>query len=514
MEGLSISEVKSKSKMWVGKLHKLLNTNFDRAFGLDVADRSIEIAELSKMFRFSIENYGRSELPEGIIKDGRILDEKALAEQIKLLLQNVKPRHVSTNKVILSLPESQVFTHHLVLNTMLTGAGLRLLVQKEIMKVMPISPMRMYWDIKAKTMAGGGLSIVFMGIQKDVVESYIRVCNVVGLDVVGLGLEPLSIARLLLTPENTFTAIIDMGTHTTDVSIVRGNDELELTITIPIGGSDMTRVIAQGLNVDEATAESKKIAVGSNTSEELFFLIEPVVKNIAAEVGRVISYFESTFGSKVASVLLVGGASITGGIKEKIGEILKKPVVSATHFNNFETLGILGARGSVASKKSEDKLIPMLYTSVIGLAMLGASNEFENINILKQMPSLQLNNIKRADLLKSGYLSKVTAVRIMLNSRLMLVISSLLCVGSFLTFGYLWMSYNNTGPSYQIKDYKTANISINALSGNLSSILNSLNMANSISTDATSTTPTTTKGSANIGTQASSTAKSVLKKVK
>ena len=94
--------VKQKFNIWIDKIHKLLNTNFDRAFGLDISDKTIEIAELNKLFHFSVENHGRSELPEGVVKDGRVLDEKALAEQIKLLLQNVEPRHVSTNKVILS----------------------------------------------------------------------------------------------------------------------------------------------------------------------------------------------------------------------------------------------------------------------------------------------------------------------------------------------------------------------------------------------------------------------------
>ncbi|MEI6396903.1 MAG: pilus assembly protein PilM [Candidatus Taylorbacteria bacterium] len=491
MEGFSIIDVKNKSRVWIEKIQKLLNTNFDRAFGLDIADGSIEIAELSKMFRFSIENHGRAELPEGIIKDGYVLDEKVLADQIKLLLQNVKPRLVSTNKVFISLPQSQVFTHHLVMNTMLTGAGLRLMVQKEITKVLPISPTRMYWDLKTKTIAGGGLSIVFIGIQKNVAESYVRVCNTVGLDVVGIGLEPLSIARLILTPTNSITAIINIGTHTTDVSVVKGNNDLNMTITIPIGGSEMTKVIAQGLNVDDKVAESKKIAVGSNNSEEIFFLIEPIVKNIAAEVKRIIAYFEKTFGENIDAILVVGGASITGGVKEKISEMLGKPVIPATHFNNFEDLDVLGGKN----------IVPTLYTSVVGLAMLGASNEFENINILKQIPSLQLSGMKKSDLLKSGYLSKTTAIRIMLNSRLMLVISSLLCVGSFLTFGYLWMSYNNMNPSYQIKEYKTVNITAKALSGSMNSILASLN--NNIASSSNSTS-----------TKASSTPQSVLKKVK
>ena len=457
MEGLSISGIKSKSSAWIEKVHKVLNTNFDRAFGLDISDKSIEIAELSKLFRFSIENHGRAEIPDGIVKDGRILDEKALADHIRLLLQNVQPRQVSTNKVILSLPQTQVFTHHFVKSTMLTGAGLRLMVQKEIANILPINPSRMYWDIKVKTIAGGntlgggGVSIVFMGIAKDVAESYVRVCNMVGLDVVAFGLEPQSVARLLLTPSRTNTAIIDIGTNTTDVTVMKGNDELQLTITIPLGGRDMTKAIAQGLNVDEAVAEAKKVALGAGTSDELFFLMEPVVKNIAQEISRVVTYFESTFNEKVDNIMLVGGASIAGGIREKIGEIVARPVEVVSHFNNFDNQAIL-----------DDKVTPILYTSVIGLAMLGASNEFENVNLLKQMPSVQINIFKKRELFNAGYLSKTAALRIMLNSRLMLVIAMLLCGCSFITFGYLLFEYK-VNQTYQIKNYSTGKITPRAL---------------------------------------------------
>jgi type IV pilus assembly protein PilM len=452
-----VDKLKNTSKKWIEKVHRLLNTNFDRAFGLDISDKSIELAELSKLFRFSIENYGRIELPDGIIKEGRILDEKALAAQIRILLQNVKPRRVSTNKVILSLPESQVFSHHLVMNTTLTGVQLRLSVQKEIVKVLPVNLNRMYWDISVKPVQSDGLSITFVGVMKDVAEAYVRVCNSIGLSVISLSLEALSVARLILAPDNVITALVDLGTNTTNVSLVKGNDEIELTISIPIGGRAMTQAIAQGLNIDEVEAEKKKISVGATESDELFFLIEPVIKNISMEITRIIAYYEEASKEKVSSVLLVGGASVMGGIKKEMAEIIGRPVSPVTHFNNFETISALGG------KNNEDKNIPMLYTSVIGLGMLGASNEFNDINLLKQMSGASINNINRTELFNSGYLSKITAARIFLNSRLMLVISMALCVGSVLTFGYLYFTYQ-TSKTYQEKVYRTANLKIDALS--------------------------------------------------
>ncbi len=112
--------------------------------------------------------------------------------------------------------------------------------------------------------------------------------------------------------------------------------------------------------------------------------------------------------------------------------------------------------------------------------MLGASNEFENINLLKQMPPANMNSYKKTELFNSGYLSKGTALRIILNSRLTLVIAVIFCAGSFMTFGYLWFNYT-MNQTYQVKEYKTAKITPRAISGSLNSILNSLNAQNASS---------------------------------
>lgn len=428
-------------------MYKVLNTNFDRAFGLDISDTSIELAELSKLFRFSLENYGRVELPEGVIAEGRIVDEKALVEHIKMLLQNVKPHKVSTNKVFLSLPESQIFTHHFTMVTPLRGDALRALVQKEIVKILPISPLKMYWDVTATPLLTGETNIVFVGIQKEVAEAYVRACNLVGLTIIGFGLEPLSIGRLLLTDGPEVTAIVDIGSRVTNVSVLKGNHDLCLAVSVLKGGHDITAAIAQGLNIDIAAAEEKKIAAGSNMSEEFFFLAEPVVKIISSEVKRVITYYEGTFKQPISKILLVGGASVMGGIKERIAEVTGKPVDASLHFNNFENLGYL------TNKKEGNEALPMLFTSVIGLGMLGASNEFQDINLLKQIPSSKLNIINRTELFRAGYLSKFTAIRIFLNSRIMLAISLAVAVLSIGLFGYLYFSYRLNQAS-QIKIYQ------------------------------------------------------------
>lgn len=485
-------DYKEKSKVLLERLYKVLNTNFDRAFALDISDTSIELAELSKLFRFSLENFGRTEIPDGIIKDGRILDEAKLTEQIKILLQNVKPRRVSTNRVILSLPESQIFTHHFVLNTPLRKEALRALVQKEIVKILPISPLNMYWEIKSTDISIMEVGVIFVGIPKDVADSYIRVCNNVGLSTIGFGLEPLSIARLLIPAGPQITAIVDIGSNVTDISIIKGNSDLFVTISYSKGGRTMTEAIAQGQSIDLVSAEQKKQAIGSGASEEIFFLIEPVVKDIATEAKRVIRYFESISKEKVEKILLVGGGSVIGGIKEKMSEIVGIPTETAVNFNNLDNLQYLSNK-----KYGTQDSTPALFTSVLGLGMLGASNEFEYINLLKQIPSSKLNEIKRSELFRAGYLSKWTAFRIFLNSRIMLAVSLVLTIASLGLFGFLVFKYRLDDVK-QVKVYTTFKESNESLDEIAARTLGGINASSTATSTASSTqaTATSTKGTA------------------
>src|SRR3989339_2255637 len=80
------------------------------SFGLDISDRSLKFARLKKKGRFfKLISWGETELKEGIIKDGEILDEAGLAEAIKRGMEKIKGFPLDTKNVIACLPESKAF---------------------------------------------------------------------------------------------------------------------------------------------------------------------------------------------------------------------------------------------------------------------------------------------------------------------------------------------------------------------------------------------------------------------
>ncbi len=87
----------------------LFNSNLN-AFGLDLSDRSIKVAQLRKKGgKTEIYAYGREDMPEGLIEDGEIKDEERVAEFIKKALSKSRPNPIKSEFVVYSIPEPKGF---------------------------------------------------------------------------------------------------------------------------------------------------------------------------------------------------------------------------------------------------------------------------------------------------------------------------------------------------------------------------------------------------------------------
>jgi type IV pilus assembly protein PilM len=244
-------------------LRDALTIKFDKAFGLDISDRSVEVVELEKVFRFSVVTYGRTELPDGIVVNGKIVDQNSLAEKLKKLLKEAHPKRVSTNKVIVSLPESQVFIQCFVVDQKLKSGALTNYIINKVSLLLPLNIDKTYWDFIEKPLPDKNRKlIIFISVPKDVAGGYVKFCNSVGLEVVSLCVESLSLARAILRNSDRQSLIMDMGAHATNLSFFDSNDKVNMSISIPVAGSEMTEAIKNQLNLELAEAENLKIKFG------------------------------------------------------------------------------------------------------------------------------------------------------------------------------------------------------------------------------------------------------------
>ncbi len=393
-------------------LKESLTIKFDKAFGLDIGDRSIEIIELEKVFKFAISTYARTELPEGIVENGKILNQNVLAEKLKKLLKEAKPHKVSTNKVIVSLPESQIFTSCFEVDSKLKSSALTKEIADKISLSLPISLDKTYWDFVEKPLPDHlRKMIIFVSVPKDIANSYVKFCNSVGLEIVSLNIGSFSLARVVLKSSPNQSLIIDFGSGSTNLSFFDSNDKLNMTFTIPIAGYQMTQSIKSKLNIEEVEAETLKIKYGFKEGDKNTVrpIILPIIEDILKEIKKAIDYYEKTFNQKLEDIYLVGGSTFLPGLVEQMMSTLGKEVkvAKAVYNINFDLL----------TRKGGD--FP-LFANVLGLGMLGASNIFKDINLIKEMPSTEANSVNTLNLFNMGYLTKVNIVRTILNNKYVL----------------------------------------------------------------------------------------------
>lgn len=416
-------------------IKEALTIKFDKAFGLDIGDRSVEIIELEKVFKYSISTYGRIELPAGVVENGQIINQAVLAENIKKLLKNARPKKVSTNKVVLSLPESQVFVKSFTVDAKLKSGDLNRVIIDQISLLLPINLDKTYWDFSEKILNDKNKKlIIFVAVQKEIANSYVRFCNSIGLEIISLGLESFSLARTILKSSPKQSLILDIGSLSTNLSFFDSNDKINMSVTIPLAGDHFTQEIQNKLKFGLAEAEDLKVKNGFKNDKDNIIrpVILPVLEDILKEVRQSISYYEETFNQSLEDIYLIGGSALLPDITKVIKEILGREVQIATcnYSLNFETISNRG------------NPFP-LFANVIGLGLLGSSAGFRDINLLKKMPSAEVNSVNRLNLFNMGYLSKVNTMRTVINNKFVLIIMIIL-IG--IIFAILLQQTKSFGP--------------------------------------------------------------------
>jgi len=390
----------------------ILAIKFDKAFGLDIGDRSIEIIELDKFFRFSVVTYGRIELEEGIIENGKILNKNVLAENLKRLLKEAKPRKVSTNKVVVSLPESQVFVDTFEVDINLKAGPLIKTIVDKMSITLPVLIDKLYWDYIEYNLPDKKRKLIMsFGVPKDIANNYVKFCNSVGLEVVSLCSESFNLARTLLKSSTKQSLIMNIGSSSTNLSFFDSNDKIDMAVTIPIAGEQMTKSIEEKLKIERKEAEALKIKSGfsDNDDNPVRSIILPLLEDLLKETKQVIDYYEKVFSQKLDNIYLIGGSSLLPGIVDIIKSNLQIETTLANSAYNIKL-------NSLDAKKD---YFP-LFANVIGLGMLGVSSGFSNLNLLKKMPASEVNLVSKLDLLNMGYLSRVNTFRMIINNKFVL----------------------------------------------------------------------------------------------
>lgn len=316
------------------------------SFGLDLSDRSIKIAKLSKRGAgFVLENFGKLALEEGLINDGAIVSEKRLAAMIIKSIGKLKSGKIPSKYVSCSLPEQKSFLRVIQLPQVEEGE-IEDAIRWEIEANIPMKLSDVYFDwqiIPALHKKVSHFDILVSSAPRDLVDSYTKLLIKAGLKPLSLEPESLAIARCLIKSgiSEKPVLIVDLGqTHTS--FIIYAGYGIRFSSSTPISGNMITEGIMRNSKISLEKAEHLKREVGFDQNNgEVFEVIAPILTDLKEQIEKYLDFYseheahihDGKLG--ISKILLSGGGARLKGLDKYLGSVLKLPVSIADPFVNI-----------------------------------------------------------------------------------------------------------------------------------------------------------------------------------
>ncbi|MBI1872153.1 pilus assembly protein PilM, partial [Candidatus Collierbacteria bacterium] len=161
----------------------------------------------------------------------------------------IEQTKIKTKKVVISIPESLVFTKIMQFPVM-SSPELATAIKWEAEQAIPypIDKLELSWVVLYKpksAVSGEKMKVMVVGVPSKVSNSYVNFLDTIGLEPIRMENEILSMVRSLIVTRKLsgISMIIDIGHSTTKIVVSDGN-EIFTNYVSPLGGGAFTKIIA------------------------------------------------------------------------------------------------------------------------------------------------------------------------------------------------------------------------------------------------------------------------------
>ncbi|MDO8429126.1 MAG: type IV pilus assembly protein PilM [Candidatus Daviesbacteria bacterium] len=286
--------------------------------GLDLGAHSIKCVVLSHTGKLpKLVSLGSVASPQpGLASDGDI-DLEAVGTSVEQLLTSLK---APTDAVVISLPESKIFTRVVTDLPFLTDEELASAIKysAEEFVPLPVDQVNLYWQVIDRQKQTNKTQVFVVASPKIVVNKYLKALGKIQLKPWAMETDLVAAARALVGSNELVptTMVIQMGASSTDFAVI-SKGVILITRSIATGGIALTRAIAQYLNFEILQAEEYKKVYGlieDQLEGKIYQAIKPLVDVLISESSRVIQAFQAkNSDNPIKRVVLAGsGAKLPG----------------------------------------------------------------------------------------------------------------------------------------------------------------------------------------------------------
>ncbi|MEX1288384.1 MAG: type IV pilus assembly protein PilM [Acidimicrobiia bacterium] len=237
--------------------------------GLDIGTSAVRAAVLhgGKKGAPVLRKYGEVGLPAGAIEGGEIVDPAVVEDAIARLWKTTK---LPKKGVVMGLANQRIIVRRVEVPEM-SDEALRAALPQHVGEHIPMAtedavldfvPLE---DIPGREGEEARRAILVVAAQKDMVNQYVDVVESAGIRVEGVDLQAFALVRAVFGARiplgDAPVAVVSLGAGMTQVMVTK-DGTLRFLRLIPIGGSDMTKALSNGLGITPDEAEELKRRAG------------------------------------------------------------------------------------------------------------------------------------------------------------------------------------------------------------------------------------------------------------
>jgi type IV pilus assembly protein PilM len=311
-------------------------------FGLDIGFNTIKVIQVGDEKQPRVHGYGVANFEASAIKEGVIEDYEALARAAMELFSKNIIGTISTKRVAATIPAAKAYSRVMSVPAKLGKKELDEAVHTEAEQYIPMPIDELYLDYMTNSVRGDNKEVLVVAVPKNIVDSYMRFFELIGLEVCTLETTISAASRIIADAENSNdvpTILIDLGSLSVDLTVF--DKVLVVNGTIPGGGDDFSNRIAEKLGVDKAEANTLKTKYGLGVSKkqtEIREALKPQLDSLVKEIRRVVRYYEDRTEGKstIGQIITMGGGANMPGLVDYMTDSLRIPTRMCNFWGKFD----------------------------------------------------------------------------------------------------------------------------------------------------------------------------------
>lgn len=319
----------------------------------------------------TLERFGQVALPEGAVRDGEVIDEAAVAAQIRHLWSATG---FSGKRVILGVGDRHVVVRQVELPAM-SPAQLKKTLPFQVQDYLPMPVDQAVLDFHQTgaytTESGEHVRGLLVAASRVGVMSAVQSVRAAGLRPVSVDLNSFALLRSVgagPSQPGLTEAIVDVGARVTNLVVHTGGVPQIVRILF-MGGQSVTEALSERVGMAPMEAEAFKQEFGVLPAPPEYSVASQVVENavqsLVDEVRGSLDYYASSGMNPVARVVVSGGGSSLAGMPARLADATRLTVVVGNPIAQLEI-------GDTGLDEKQMAAIQPLASVPVGLA-LGAN---------------------------------------------------------------------------------------------------------------------------------------------